>query len=188
MAAASQFRPKAKQLALLYDGILVLGGSLLIALSAQVNVPMWPVPMTGQTIAVLMLSALLGARLGFWTVLLYLTQGMAGLPVFAQARGGLPVLLGPTGGYLLGFLGAAIVIGMLTDHGWDRHMPSTLLAMLLGNLVIYTCGLIWLTGFVGPGSVLALGLYPFLAGELLKMLLAALVLPWGWRLLQQREL
>jgi biotin transport system substrate-specific component len=187
MAAAGLFRPKVKQWALLYDGMLVLGGSLFIALSAQITVPMWPVPMTGQTLAVLMFSALLGARLGLLTVLLYLTEGVTGLPVFAQARGGLPVLLGPTGGYLLGFLGAAFVVGTLTDYGWDRRIHTTLLAMLLGNLVIYTCGLIWLTGFVGPGSVLAVGLYPFLGGEWLKMLLAALALPWGWRLLQRKR-
>jgi biotin transporter BioY len=183
---ADLLRPCQKTYAGLYDVALVIGGSLLIALCAQLRIflPFSPVPITGQTFAVLMIGALLGARRGCLAALLYLCEGAAGLPVFALG-GGWPVLAGPTGGYLLGFVPAAYLTGALAGKRWDRRIASTILAMLLGNLVIYSFGLLRLSLTIGLNrSLLAAGLFPFILGDLLKIALAAILLPSGWRLLQ----
>ncbi len=176
--------PSAKRHALLYDIVLVIGGSLLIALCAQIAIPLpfSPVPITGQTLAVLLVGALLGSRRGGLCLLTYLVEGIAGLPVFAGGATGLAHLLGPAGGYLIGFTAAAYITGLLAERGWDRRTETTLLAMLLGNAVIYAFGLPWLAFFAGVGRVLPLGLYPFIAGDLLKSILAAMLLPSGWRM------
>jgi biotin transporter BioY len=179
---ADVLRPCEKKLAGFYDIALIICGSLLIALSAQVAIG-WPVPFTGQTFAVLMIGALFGARRGSLAVLAYLLEGAAGLPVFSRG-GGLPVLLGPTGGYLVGFVAAAFVTGSLAQKGWDRRIGTTILAMVFGNLAIYAFGLFWLCCLTGVNrTVLAVGLYPFVIGDLLKIILAAILLPSGWRLL-----
>lgn len=169
------------------EALLVLGGSVLIALAAQVAIPLpfSPVPVTGQTFAVLLVGALLGSRRGALSLLAYLAEGAVGLPVFAGGGSGLPWLLGPTGGYLVGFVAAAFVTGWLTERGWDRRIHTTALAMLIGNGVIYLCGLPWLARFVGADRVLALGLWPFVPGDLIKLALAALALPSGWKLMAQ---
>jgi biotin transport system substrate-specific component len=174
--------------ALLYDVGLILGGSVLVALSAQwaVPLPFSPIPITGQTLAVLLVGALLGARRGSLCVLTYLLEGCAGLPVFAGARAGLGVLFGPTGGYLLGFVAAAWVSGWLAERGWDRRTGTAFLAMALGNVIIYAFGLAWLSRFVGGGHVLELGFLPFVPGDILKLILGTLLLPAGWRLLGHR--
>ncbi len=182
-AAAAVFRPAARGKAMLYDLALVLGGSLLLGISAQVVIPLPMVPLTGQTFAVLLLGALLGSRLGACTVLAYLAEGAAGLPVFSEARGGAAMLAGPTGGYLVGFLFAAALVGFLAERGWDRRVLSTVAAMLLGNVVLYGTGLAWLTCLAGMRTALAIGLYPFLLGEVVKVGLAAAILPLGWRML-----
>lgn len=161
---------------------LILAGSLIIALSAQVRLPMWPVPVTGQTFGVLLVAALLGRRAVF-SVLAYLMQGTSGLPVFAGGAAGAAQLFGPTGGYLAGFVLAAYVVGWLCERGWDRRAGSVVLVMVLGNLVIYSVGVLWLSRFVGWDQVLALGVIPFLPGDILKIVLAALLLPAGWKLL-----
>ncbi len=182
---AGAFRPANKAYAGFYDIALILGGSLLIALSAQVKVPLpfSPVPVTGQTFAVLMIGALLGSRRGSLCALLYIIQGAAGLPVFAFG-GGPAVLAGPTGGYLAGFVLGAYVTGFLAERGWDRRVSTTILAMVLGNLGIYSFGLVWLCFLMGIGrAVLVVGLYPFIIGDLLKIVLAAVVLPSAWKLL-----
>jgi len=186
---ADVLRPSKKTLAGLYDVALVIGGSLLIGLCAQLAIG-WPVPITGQTFAVLMIGALLGARRGSLCVLTYIIQGAAGLPVFAHGRAGTAVLLGPTGGYLAGFVAAAYLTGYLAQKGWDRRATTTVLAMALGNLVIYAFGLLWLSYLVlfkamsvDGGRLLAVGLYPFIVGDLLKVALAATLLPSGWKLL-----
>ncbi len=182
---AGAFRPANKAYAGFYDIALILGGSLLIALSAQVKVPLpfSPVPVTGQTFAVLMIGALLGSRRGSLCALLYIIQGAAGLPVFAFG-GGPAVLAGPTGGYLAGFVVGAYVTGFLAERGWDRRVSTTILAMVLGNLGIYSFGLVWLCFLMGIGrAVLVVGLYPFIIGDLLKIVLAAVVLPSAWKLL-----
>lgn len=178
-------RPCESKRAVVYDVALIVGGSLLIGLCAHVKVLLAfsPVPITGQTFAVLMIGALLGARRGSLAVLAYLIEGAVGLPVFALG-GGFGVLLGPTGGYLLGFIPAAYITGLLAQKGWDRRIGTTVLAMVLGNVVIYTFGLLRLSCLMGVNrAVPAVGLYPFVVGDLLKIALAAAVLPSGWKLL-----
>ncbi len=181
-------RPRAKRLAWLYDLTLIVGGSLLVALSAQLafRLPFSPVPITGQTLAVLLVGALLGSVRGGLSMLLYLAQGVAGLPVFAAGGAGVAYFLGPTGGYLLGFVAGATLTGLLAERGWDRRIGTTLMAMLLGTVVIYAAGLIWLVVFAGAVNVLAAGLYPFLPGAVVKIVVAAMLLPQGWRLLGRR--
>lgn len=179
---ADVLRPCQPSRAVLYDIVLIVGGSLLIGLCAQISIG-WPVPVTGQTFAVLMIGALYGARRGSLCVLAYIAAGAAGLPVFALGRAGLGVLSGPTGGYLAGFIAAAYITGFLAERGWDRRVGTTVLAMVLGNIAIYAFGLLWLSCIVGTERVLAVGLYPFVVGDLLKIVLAAVVLPSGWKLL-----
>ncbi|MGQ9848864.1 MAG: biotin transporter BioY [Aggregatilineaceae bacterium] len=188
MTYADVLRPSTRRYALLYDATLVIAGSLLVALLAQFAVPLpfSPVPVTGQTLAVLMVGMLLGSRRGGLALLTYLAEGAMGLPVLAGGAAGLARLTGPTGGYLIGFVAAAFLVGWLAERGWDRRPETTLLAMLLGNAVIYAFGLPWLAHFVGTERVLSLGLLPFLAGDLGKALLAMALLPWGWQLLDRR--
>jgi biotin transport system substrate-specific component len=166
---------------------LVLGGSLLIGLAAQIQVvlPFSPVPVTGQTFAVLLLGALYGSRRGPATVATYLTLGILGLPVFAGGAAGLARLLGPTAGYLVGFVLAAWVVGLLSERGWDRKPSSTAASMIIGNIVIYIVGMIWLSRFVGWEAVLGSGVLPFLTGDALKIALATVLLPTGWRMIGQ---
>jgi biotin transport system substrate-specific component len=135
---------------------------------------------------VLLTGLLLGGRLGGLALIAYLAEGLVGLPFFAGGKSGLAYALGPTGGYLVGFVVAAYVVGRLADRGWDRRVGTTLLAMIIGNLIIYAAGLAWLVRFVGPDRVLALGLVPFLAGDLVKVILAAIALPGGWKLVGRR--
>lgn len=189
MTYADVIRPSTGRYARLYDIASIFCGSLFVALAAQVAIPLpfSPVPITGQTLAVLLIGALLGSRRGASCVLAYLAEGSLGLPVFAGGAAGLARLFGPTGGYLLGFVVAAYVTGLLAERGWDRRAGTALLAMLLGNGVIYAFGLPWLAVFVGMGRALPLGLYPFVAGDLVKLALAALLLPSGWRALGLKE-
>lgn len=186
---AGLLRPCDKRLAGFYDVALIIAGSLLIALCAQAKIwlPKNPVPVTGQTFAVLMIAALFGARRGCLTVIAYITAGLAGLPVFALG-GGLAVLRGFTGGYLIGFVAAAYIVGLLAERGWDRQVWTTVLAMVVGNIVIYTFGLLWLSCLPGISNVLLVGLYPFIIGDLFKIALAAALLPSGWRLLKTLNL
>lgn len=169
----------------LYDALLVIVGSVLIALSAQVSVilPFSPVPVTGQTFAVLMIGALYGRVRGMATVAAYLAQGAAGMPVFANGLGGAAVFAGPTGGYLAGFVLAAGLVGWLAERGWDRAVLATVAAMILGNVVIYLFGATNLVRFVGAEAALSSGVLPFLAGDAVKIALAAALLPMGWRIL-----
>jgi len=166
--------------------LLVLTGSLALWLSAKIQVPFYPVPITMQTFVVLVVGMAFGWRLGAATVLLYLAEGALGLPVFAGTpeRGiGLAYMAGPTGGYLLGFVLGAAAVGWLAQMGWDRHFATTLAAMVLGTAIIFLPGLIWLGTVIGwDKPVLDLGLWPFLPGAAFKIALAALVLPAVWRL------
>jgi biotin transport system substrate-specific component len=166
------------------DAALIVGASLLVALMAQVSVPLpfSPVPITGQTFAVLLVGAALGARRGSASLLLYLLEGAVGLPVFAGGAGGPAVLLGPTGGYLIGFAAAAWLIGALAGRGLDRRLPGSLLAFLAGEIVIFLCGAAVLALHVGSPNVLPLGVIPFIPGELIKIALAAAALPGAWKL------
>jgi len=190
VTVADLVRPSDRKLARFYDAILVVGGSVIVALCAQVAVG-FPVPITGQTFGVLMVGMLLGSRRGVLCLLTYLAEGCLGLPVFAQGKAGAAALIGPTGGYLVGFVLAAWVVGTLAERGWDRRPATTVLTMILGNVAIYACGLTWLSILVsvagrglGGRGVLAVGLYPFLIGDGLKIALAAVLLPSGWKLIQ----
>jgi len=168
------------------EALLVLGGSLFTALMAQVAIPLpfTPVPITGQTLAVLLVGAVLGARRGALSMMAYLAEGLVGLPVFAGGTAGIGRLLGPTGGYLVGFVFAAYAVGWLAERGWDRRPTTAVPAMVIGNAVIYVFGLPWLARFVGSAYVLSMGLVPFIPGDLLKVFLAAALLPSAWRLVR----
>ena len=168
--------------------VLILVSSWLVALSAQIVIPLQPVPITGQTFGVLLVGALLGSRRGALTALTYLAQGAMGLPVFAGGTGGLARLTGPTGGYLIGFVIAAFVVGRLSEKGWDRRFTTTAMAMLIGNAVIYALGLPRLAAFVGWEAVLKVGLFPFIPGDLLKIILAAVALPQAWTWVNARDM
>jgi len=188
ITVADILRPCEKRRAGVYDFGVIVGGSMLIGLCAQIKIqPFGPVPITGQTFAVLMIGALLGSRRGALAVLAYLAQGLAGLPVFAMVSGP-AALLGPTGGYLLGFVPAAYITGMLAEKGWDRRFGTTALAMALGNVVIYASGLFWLCCLTGISkTVLTAGLLPFIPGDILKIILAAIMLPSAWKLLARNS-
>jgi biotin transport system substrate-specific component len=190
LTVADLARPSEGRLARFYDAALVAGGSLVIAVCAQIAIG-YPVPMTGQTFAVLIVAALLGPQRGVLCILTYLAEGLLGLPVFAQGKAGPAAFFGPTGGYLVGFVAAAYLVGTLAQRGWDRRSVTTILMMVLGNIVLYTCGLVWLLCLVhflaqplGGKGVLAIGLYPFLAGEAVKIALAMALLPCGWKMIQ----
>jgi biotin transport system substrate-specific component len=169
---------------------LVLGGTLLTAAAAQLSVrmPWTEVPYTGQTAAVLLVGVSLGARLGLASMLLYLLAGAAGAPLFSGGAAGVEQLFGVTAGYLLGFLLAAALVGHLAERGWDREPRRAALLMLLGNLVIYAVGVPVLAVAAGLGPVQAIGsgALVFLPWDLVKIAVAALVLPLTWRLARGR--
>ncbi len=164
---------------------LVIAGSALIGLSAQVEVPWYPVPVTGQTLIVLLIGMAYGPTLGAATIITYLLEGGIGLPVFAGGSAGWPVLTGFTGGYLIGFVPAAFLVGVLALRGMGRTILGTVVAMVLGNLVIYACGVVWLQAFIGLEKAIAGGLVPFIYGDLLKIVIAALAMPTAWRIAQK---
>jgi biotin transport system substrate-specific component len=168
------------------DILLIVGGSLVVAALAQVRIrlPFTPIPITGQTFAVLLVGATLGFRKGAASLLLYLLQGLLGLPVFAGGASGLAYLLGPTGGYLVGFVVAAALVGLLAARGMDRRIPTALLAFLAGELVIYLFGVAWLSIFLGFQRAILAGLIPFMIGDAIKLAAAGLVLPAAWALVK----
>ena len=166
--------------------LLVVGGALFVALTAQIRIPLpfTPVPITGQTLGVLLVGSLLGTRSGAVSLLLYLLMGFVGLPFFAGGANGVEHLFGSTGGYLVSYPIAAGLVGWLAERGWDRRFSTTVAAMLLGNLVIYVFGAGWLAFGVGLGlgKALTLGVLPFLIGDAIKIALASVALPGGWQL------
>ena len=168
------------------DVVLALGGAALIALAAQVSIslPFTPVPLTLQTFAVAATAASLGLRTGAAASILYVAAGFVGLPVYSDASSGWHVLSGASGGYLIGFIGCALVVGWCGDRGWTSSFSSTVGAMLLGETVIYICGVLWLRHslHVSVERAFELGLYPFVIGDLLKVYAAAAVLPPAHRL------
>ena len=164
--------PLAKTSPLATIGI-VLVGSWLLAASSWIEAPMWPVPMTAQTYAVLLIGAVCGFRLAAATVGAYLLEGVAGLPMFAGGAGGPQHLVGPTGGYLLGFLIGAAAIGWLVERGWNRSFASLLGAMTIGHALIFVLGVGYLAVFTGIGGALSAGLYPFILGSIVKTFAAA---------------
>ena len=164
--------------------ITVVICSFLLILSAKIKVDLYPVPMTLQPLAVLMIAMLCGRNMSVAAVSLYLFQGIIGFPVFAYG-GGLPYLLGPTGGFLFGFLFASILIGELADRGWGKFLFKSIFAMLLGLFVIYSCGVFQLSILKGFDFAILNGLKPFIVGDLYKLILAALLLPQIWKLVSK---
>ncbi|WP_242089968.1 biotin transporter BioY [Curtobacterium sp. DN_7.5] len=161
---------------------LVVGGALLTAGAAQVSVPLWPVPITGQTLAVLLVGSALGARRGALSMVLYVLLGLVGLPVFADGASGAGVLLGPSGGYLLGFVAAAALVGRVAERFGDRRFTAALLSFALGTVATFAVGMVWLAVALGLDlrHTLEYGLYPFVLGGLAKALVGAGVTSLGW--------
>jgi biotin transport system substrate-specific component len=155
-------------------------GVLLLAASAKLNLPLPYVPMTLQTLVVLVIGAVYGWLLGGATVVAYLAVGALGLPVFAGPIGGLKPMLGPTGGFLFGFVVAALITGMLGARGWDRSVTRMIVVMAIGHVVILAAGFAWLAFGVGlgPAKAWSVGIQPFLAGAVVKTVLGALLVPW----------
>ena len=166
---------------------LVVAFSLLTALAAQVVIPLPLVPITGQTFAVLLTGALLGSRLGALAMIAYLVEGASGLPFFYAGGGGFQHLLGPTAGYLWSFPVAAFLVGLLAERGWDKRYLSAAAAMFLGSVVILVSGWAWLARFMPASVALNEGVTRFLVGDVIKIALAAAVLPSGWALLRHRR-
>lgn len=163
---------------------LVLSFSIFTAVSAKVQIylPFTPVPITGQTLAVLLTGTILGSQMGALSISIYLLAGIVGVPLFSGESAGMTYLLGPTGGYLIGFLISAYIVGKLAERGSDRLLKSCLPMMLLGELIIYAFGLVWLARFVPMNKLLMAGLIPFIPGDLIKLALASVIMPLGWKL------
>lgn len=176
--------------ALVWDIMLVALGTGFVSLMAQVAIPLEPfspVPITGQTLAVLVVGGALGALRGGASLLLYLLLGWAGAPIYAEGTSGSFINL-PTGGYLVGFVIAAVVVGYLSEKGWDRSLRSSLGAMLVGEIIIFGVGVPWLANNlgVGAGKAMEFGLYPFVIGDIIKLLIAAGLLPAAWRFVRDK--
>ncbi len=177
------------RMSLLRAVILVLAGSLLLTLAAKIKVPFYPVPMTMQPLAVIALALALGSRLSVAAVFAYLAQGAAGLPVFTgtpPAVAGLAYLIGPTGGFLVGFALAAAVTGALADRGWARSYIGALVASLVGLVVLYAPGVLWLGQLIGFEQALAAGVAPFILKDLVATVLAGLIVPTLWAVSRKR--
>jgi|SRR4051812_47521075 len=168
---------------------LVIGFSLLTAVCAQIVIPLGPIPITGQTFAVLLTGALLGSRLGAMAMIAYVIEGATGLPFFAGAHGGLVHLMGPTGGYLIAFPAAAFITGAFAEQGWDRKFVTAAAAMAVGSLVIMLSGWLWfsLVMRTSPALTFFNTVLQFVPGDIIKIALAAAVLPSGWKLVKRPQ-
>jgi biotin transport system substrate-specific component len=164
--------------------VLIGLGSLVVAVAAQIAIPLsWtPVPITGQTLGVLLVGASLGWRRGALSLGLYLAEGACGLPVFAGGAAGVVHLMGPTAGYLWSFPFVAALVGWLAEHGWDRRLWTAVTAMALGELMVYAFGVPWLARFVGWEHAWTAGFWPFMPGAVIKLGVAGAALPFAWRL------
>jgi biotin transport system substrate-specific component len=167
---------------------LVVAFSLLTALAAQIVIPVGPVPITAQTFAVLLTGALLGSRLGAMAMIVYLIEGASGLPFFYHGTSGVPHLLGPTGGYLIAFPAAAFITGAFAEHGWDKRFLTAAASMAIGSAVIMLSGWVWFALLTNTqlSTAFQLTVLKFIPGDIIKILLAAAVLPSGWALLKRR--
>ena len=166
---------------LLFLIITIFLGSLLLIASAKIKVPLYPVPMTLQPMAVLMIAMLFGRKLATLTVGLYIFKGIIGLPVFAFG-GGLMYLMGPTGGFILGFFVSTFIVGYLADSGWGKKVSLSIISMLIGMVVIYSLGIFQLALLKGFNFALLKGFYPFLLGDFYKLLLAGIITPYIWKI------
>lgn len=165
------------------DIALIAAGAGLTAIAAQVSIPLWPVPITGQTLAVLLVGSILGALRGTLSMVLYAILGIVGLPVFSDASHGVGVILGPTGGYIIGFIFAAALTGWLAQRAWDHRIIGAFLSFTAGTVITFVIGLPWLaaTLHLSLEQTLQAGLYPFIAGGAVKALLAAGIVRLAWR-------
>jgi biotin transporter BioY len=175
---------ESEKLTLLKNIVLVLGFAVLTGISAKIKIEIGPVPITMQTLIVLLSGALLGSKRGVLSQIIYLFLGLAGIPWFSRG-GGMTYIFSPTFGYIIGFILAAFFVGFLSEKGFDRKIEKAISAMLLSNILIYLPGLLWLTKFVGFERVLAVGFYPFIVGDLIKIFLAGLILPSAWKIFEK---
>ena len=173
---------------ILTNTMLVLAGTVLLAASAQVSVPMFPVPMTLQTLVVSLIGLTYGSRLGAATMIAYLAEGAMGLPVFANFSGGIAPLMGPTAGFLWGFVAMAWLTGWLVENGYDRGFARLFLAALIPALLLFVPGAMVLSVVLGKTAAepMALAVTPFLLGGLVKAAIAAMAVAGGWSLLGRR--
>lgn len=176
---------------LVNDFALILSGAVLTAYAAQLVIPMWPVPFTAQTFAVLLVGSVLGATRGAISLIAYFSMGALGLPVFSAATS---LSFGPTFGYLIGFVAAASVVGWLSERGWHKSVSGVLGSFAIANAIIYLFGLPWLAFILGNlgiandiAAVASAGLVPFIVGDVLKMMLAAALLPIAWKFLGRKS-
>ena len=186
MTLADAIKPSEKSYPdILYDVLLIGFGFIFIAISAQIaaRLPFTPVPISAQTLSVLLIGVLLGSKRGTLCVLLYLIAGFAGAPLFANGMGGPLYFFGPTGGYLIGFIPAVFLTGWLAEKGFDRTFFKNFLILLIGNLAIYIVGLLWLIPFAGFDKILHIGFYPFIIGDSIKIFLAIWLFPTIWKML-----
>jgi len=179
---------------LLTDAALVIAGTALVAALAQVAIPLWPVPVTGQTLAVLLVGASLGAARGAASLGLYALLGAIGLPIYSDAASGWSVLVGPTGGYIIGFVLSAAIVGWAAERRWDRGWLKAAVTFIGGSFVVFAVGLPWLSyslgGFGLPNdlqSTLVAGFYPFIVGGLIKAGIAAALLPAIWKAVERND-
>jgi biotin transport system substrate-specific component len=186
---ADILRPASKGMSRLFDVALVAAFSLLVAGSAQIAIPLpfTPVPVTLQTFMVLATGALLGSGRGAAAILLYLGEGAAGLPVFQSGHAGIPYMIGPTGGYLIGFAAAAFIAGFLSEKGWDRKWHTAIAALFLADVALFVTGVLWLGVYTGFTNALVLGTLPFAAVDAVKVIACASLLPLGWKALETRK-
>lgn len=168
--------------------VLIVAGVLLVAVCARIYIPATPVPFTGQTFGVLLVGAALGFRRAAASLALYLAIGAVGVPIFSEGRGGVDVITGATGGYIVGFVLAAALVGRLAELGWDRHIGGSIGAMLLGSALIYAIGVPWLMATTGLTAAAAIdvGLRPFLAWDAIKLVAAAAIFPIAWWIVGRR--
>jgi biotin transport system substrate-specific component len=168
--------------------VLIILGAATVALTAQIYIPTTPVPFTGQTFGALVVGGALGFRRGAAALLLYLAIGAIGVPIYAQGNAGVDIVLGATGGYLIGFVAAAAVVGRLAELGWDRHLGAALATMLVGTAIIYAFGVPWLKATTGMtwSMAVAEGLTPFLLWDMAKLAIAAAIFPTAWWLIGRR--
>ena len=182
---STRYFPRAS--AWLRDIALIVVGSLLVAALAQITIPLpfTPVPLTGQTFAILLVGAALGSKRGLASMILYIAEGALGLPFFAGGASGWHVLVGATAGYLLGFIAAAYIIGLLAERGLERTVRTSFVPFFVGTLIIYFFGVTWLAIVLGSFSkAIAAGLLPFIIGDIIKLILAALTLPAAWKMVK----
>ena len=185
--------PQERSNAIVLNLVLGLCGTALVAGLAQISIPWYPVPFTGQTLAVLLVGGILGSKRGAAALALYFIIGALGAPIFSDQSGGWDIISGATGGYILGFIVAAAVVGWMAERGADRRVMAMVGALLLGNIIIYAFGVPWLANWAPAGDGVAFGwsaayktgVQPFILGDLVKLAFAAALLPAGWALLQK---